>query len=91
MQSRALVHSQVLFQPSLRKEISGKLHGAAETSSDHSRADTAIKSLNTLVTVDLSHSIICILIIVLRTDWQERRVGLQSRLNEEKWRASSGA
>lgn len=68
MQSRALFHSQVLFQPPFRKEIRGKLYGAAETSSDHSGANTAIKTLDTLVAIYLSHSIVCILIFVLCAD-----------------------
>lgn len=91
MQSRTLVHAQVFFQPSLCKEISGKLYGAAETSSDHSGANTAIKTLDTLVAVDLSHSVICIPIFVLCTDRQERRVRLQPCLDEEKGRSSCGA
>jgi hypothetical protein len=91
MQSRSLFHAQMLFQPSFRKEISGKLYGAAETSSDHSGANTAIKTLDALVAVDLSQPIICIFIFVLRTDRQERRVRLQSRLDEEKGRSSCGA
>lgn len=91
MQRRTLLHTRMLHQPSLGKEIRRQLHRATKARSDHRSANTAIESPNSLRTVDLSQAIERVSVIMLGAHRQEGRIALQSRLDEEERRAGSGA
>lgn len=80
MEGRAFFHSQVFRQITLREEICRELNGAAEASAHHGRSDASVESAHPFCAVDLSQSIICIPVPVLRADREERRVGLEASL-----------
>lgn len=90
VQSRTLLHTQVAGQTALGKEVCGELHGTAETSADHSSADTTVDTLDTLALVDLAKAIERVLIVVLGADREEWRVGLKTGLDKEERRARCG-
>lgn len=91
MQSRSFLHSQVSFQSPLCKEICGQLYGTAKSSPHHSGANSAVQTLDTLVCINLAHPINGILVLMLSSDRQERRVGLQTGLHKEERGARGGS
>lgn len=91
MQRRPLLHTRMLHQSSLCKEIRRQLHRATKARSDHRSANSTIQSPYALGTIDLSQAIKRVLVIMLRAHWQKGRIALQSRLDEEEGRTRSGA
>lgn len=81
MERRAFFHAEVFCQAPLCEEISRKLNRAAETSAHHGGSNASVQSSQALRAINLSQSIICIPVPVLRADREERRVGLESRLD----------
>lgn len=91
MQTRSFLHAKMPAQSALGKEICGKLDSAAETGTDHSSAHSAVHALDTFALVDFAQSVKRVSIVVLGTDREEGRVGLQARLDQEEWRTSCGS
>lgn len=89
MQSGTLLHSQVPCQATLGKEVCGELNSTAETGTDHSSPNATVNTLHTLAPVDLAQTINGVLIVMLSTDGEEGRIGLQTGLHQEEWRSGS--
>jgi len=81
MQSRSFFHAKVLGQAALCKEVCRELDRAAETCANHSCAHAAVYALDTFAFVDLAQAIKRVLVVVLGTDREKRRVGLQACLH----------
>lgn len=88
VQSRSFLHAKVPGQAALGKEVCGELDGTAKTRTDHSSAHTTVHALDAFTPVNLAQTVKRIFIVVLGTDWEEGRVGLQARLDQEEWRTS---
>ena len=86
MQSKSLVHTQVFYQPPLRKEIRRQLDTAPKTRPNNRRPDTAVETFDTLSAIDFPKAIYRIPITVLSAHGQEGRVRLQACLDKEERR-----
>lgn len=84
MQSRALLHSDMLDQLPLGQEVCGQLNRRAEASSNHGSSDAAVQAKEALATIDLFQPIPGIPVVVLSADGSYGRVALQTGLDEEK-------
>ena len=89
VQSRTFLHTQVPSQAALGKEVGGELNSTAEAGTDHSSSNTTINTLDTLTSIDLAQTVERVLIIVLSTDGQKGRIGLQASLHQEERRSGS--
>ncbi len=89
VQSRTFLHTQVPSQAALGKEVRGELNSTAEASTDHSSSNATVNTLNTLTSIDLAQPVERVLIIVLSTDGQKGRIGLQAGLHQEERRSGS--
>lgn len=81
MEPWPFLHPEMPRQAPLREEICWELNGAAEASAHHRGPDTTIQPAHAFSAVDLPHPVKCIAVLVLRADGEERRVGLESRLD----------
>lgn len=81
VQGRSFLHAKVLGQAALSKEVCRKLDSTAETRANHSCADTSVHAFDTFTVVDLAQAVERILVMVLSTDREERRVRLQACLH----------
>jgi hypothetical protein len=89
MQSRALLHAKVPSQAALGKEVCGELNSTAEAGPNHRSPNTTVDTLDTLTSIDLAQTIDGVLIVMLSTDGEEGRIGLQAGLHQEERRSSS--
>lgn len=89
MQSGSLLHTQVPSQTTLGEEVCGELNSTTEAGTDHSSSNTTIDTLDTLTSIDLAEAIERVLIVMLGTDREEGRIGLQAGLHQEERRSSS--
>lgn len=58
----------MLDQSPLSKEVGGELHAGTKAGPDHGWANTAVQTLDTLGTIDASHTIPRIAVGVLSSD-----------------------
>lgn len=89
VQSRAFLHTQVPSQAALGKEVCGELDGTAKAGTDHSGPNATVNTLDTLTSIDLAQAIERVLIVVLGTDREKWRIGLQAGLHQEERRSGS--
>jgi hypothetical protein len=81
MKGRPLFNAQVLIETTLSKEVCGKLDRTAKARANHRSPDTAIDTLDTLAAVNLAEAVDGVLIVMLRADGKERRIGLEASLH----------
>lgn len=72
VQSRALLHTQMVGQTSLGEEVCGKLNSTAKRSTDHGGIHAAVDTLDTLALIDRAQPVEGVLVVMLSTDRQER-------------------
>lgn len=87
MQTRPLLHIKVPGQAALSEEVCRKLNRTAETCPDHGGANTTVNTLEAFTIVNFAQAIERVLVIVLSSYGEERRVGLQARFNQEERRS----
>lgn len=90
VQRRSFFHVQIFGESSLGQEVSGELHRATKTGSDHSGAHSTVNTPNALTRVNLAQSIERVLIVMLGANGKERRVGLKASFHQKEWRSGSG-
>lgn len=91
MQSWAFLHAGMLHQASLGKEVGGQLDRAAKPGSNHGSADASIQAGNALTLENPGHAIDGVAILVLGAHRPERRVALETSLDQEERAARSSS
>lgn len=74
VQSRALLHTQMVCQTSLGEEVCGKLDSTSKRGTDHGGIHAAVDTLDTLALIDSAQPVEGILVVMLSTDGKERRI-----------------
>lgn len=91
MQGRAILHVKMPYQPPFSKHVCRQLNRAAKGSANARSADPSVEATNALVTVNLSKTIDCVLVLMLCADREKRRVRLEPRLDKEERRTCHGS
>lgn len=91
MESWAFFHPQVSGQSSLCEKVCWQLDGAAKAGSNHGCSDTPVESPDPFTTIDLSQAVDRVSVVVLSPNGKERRVGLESGLNQKERRPCCSA
>lgn len=89
MKRDTLFHTKVLLNIPLCEKVGWQLHTAPKSSPNHGRRSSAIPPLHSLSLVDPAEPIQRSLVLMLRSDGQERGIRLQAGLDEEE-RGSEG-